>query len=248
MTPDSSRRAWPAAGLVGIGLAVGCLAATWLPSPASWLAAPAIVAATHRLADRIRRPAPTAGIPRRQASNGVWLSLVLAAAATLLLPAVEPLQRWLVIGGLAGVGVFGYLDHSAGGGRGAGLWATMIGYLAFYLASLLLIDQVAPATSLAGLTGGLAACLVLDQIAPEPAPVRRWIFAWVAGLATAQLALVLGSLPLQPWAEAALLLILAYTGIGLMGQEAAGRLTGRVARAYGVSLAGSAGAPGALGR
>ncbi len=248
MTPYSSRRAWPAAGLVGIGVAVGGLVATWLPGPVVWLVALPIVAATHRIAERIRRPAPTAGIPRRQASNGVWLSLVLAAVAILLLPAVDRPQRWLVIGGLAGLGVLGYLDHLSDVGRAAGLWATTIGYLAFYLAGLLLIDQVAPATTLAGLVGGLACCLALDQIAPEPAPARRWIFAWVAGLAAAQLTLALGSLPLQPWAQAALLLILAYTGIGLMGQEAAGRLTSRAARDYGVLLAGSAVALGVLGR
>ena len=241
-------RAWRPAGLVGVGLATGLVLARLLPEPIGWAALILAVVGSHWLAESTPHAPPIAGAPPAVSSTGLWLTLVVAVAADLVIRSTHVTEPAWLIAGAGLIGALANLTRSRGPVGQSGIWSTGIGYLALYAAALSLIEQVAPATALAAWIGILTFALALDQIPGEGSSGRQAIFALVAGLTVAQLALLLGFLPVQTWAEAALLFLLAYTWIGLLRQEAAGRLNGRAAREYGLLLIGSTVLIGVVGR
>ena len=237
---------WRSAALVGVGLTSGLILARLLPDIVGWLALILGVVGGHWLAESVHHAPPTAGRPRTVAATGIWLTLVLAAAINLAIQSGPAPEATIASLGAGLIGALAYLERRRG--AYSGVWSAAIGYLALYLAASSLIESAAPATVRAAWIGALASGLALDQLPSESALPRRPISALVAGLSLAQVALLLGFLPVQAWAAAALTLLLAYTWIGLLRQEATGRLTRRVAHEYALLLIGGSVALGVFGR
>jgi hypothetical protein len=239
---------WRSTALVGTGLASGLILARVLPDVVGWLALLLGVVGGHWLAESVHHAPPTAEGPRTVAATGIWLTLVLAGAVNLAIQSSPAPEATIASLGAGLMGALAHLERRRGAGAHLGIWSAAIGYLALYLAALSLIERGAPATIFAAWTGALASGLTLDQLPSESAWPHRPISALVAGLSLAQVALLLGFLPVQAWAAAALTLLLAYTWIGLLRQEATGCLTRRVAREYALLLIGGSVALGVFGR
>lgn len=234
--------------IVGIGTAAGVAALPRLPGLLGWAALPVILALGYALARPLRPVAPIAGTVRTPVGSSYWVVLSVGGAAGLWAFRPGPIDGALLPIG-AGIAA-GLADRERAGSAAADArpLSGALGLIGVFLGAGALIELAAPGTVLTAAAGGVAALLTLDQVPPDRLAVRRPIYATVAGLILAQLGLLLAFLPLAPWAEAALLMLLTYTWVGALALAAARRLTSRQVREHALILIGGAILLGVFGR